>query len=766
MKKRIKILCLSSAVVLCFGLLLFSVLAMTSVSFNVTSTLNFEATNLNIGVMGYVMQGKSFEDAEQSTNEAYNYMGFTYTPDMSSDLPLPAEGSETFENFRNLEGADASSWNIGSVNFSSSKPYVAYSFLIINANDSIIKVNFDSNLQNLISDPEMSNVIVETSTVNMVTNELNSNLNIEDGLLIGNMGIYGVVISFKINNFLDNFVNKQFDLTLSFTYEKDQAEPTDYFVYSEDKSTITGLSDIYNSMLVKPETLTIPSTADDGLTSVTKIEPEILDVDISNNNILTTFSNMSSSNIIIEEGIEVLGTASIYNESVVSLSLPDTLLRIEEFAIVAPNLTSIRMSENIEYIGNSGISSITNLEKNTYDNAYYIGNENSPNIVLVDTINNNITSCDVDSDTKVILDYAFDNLTNLQNVYLNEGLKCIGKSAFSGCSNVMIENLPNSVQYIGDGAFYDCGNLSLTTSENIEYFGTVENPHMILLDVVDTTLSSYTINQNTKYISARAFENCTNFEYIDVPEGVLRLDTNAFRGCSDLREIPLPSTLEDICAYAFRDCTSLTTVELPDGLKKISEGAFYNCPELTFVTVTKSVSQIGYSLLGSFITNPISCFVDCPKLIVNVYEENPYYSSIEGCLYNKDKTILYYVRKDLTSYTIPDTVKTIGDYAFSNCTVLETVVIPDSVEIIGNYAFQKCQSLKNILIPRNVKEIGANAFIDSGLENAIFYSPNNWTAKLNLDGDSPQDVALMLTDYAQNATYLKTTYVDRYFVKK
>lgn len=126
----------------------------------------------------------------------------------------------------------------------------------------------------------------------------------------------------------------------------------------------------------------------------------------------------------------------------------------------------------------------------------------------------------------------------------------------------------------------------------------------------------------------------------------------------------------------------------------------------------------------------------------------------------------FYGCSNLTNIEILDGVEAIGYYAFNGCVNLTNIEVPDSVEIIGDYAFQNCQSLKNILIPRNVKEIGPNAFIDSGLENAIFYSPNNWTAKLNLDGDSPQDVALTLTDYAQNAIYLKTTYVDRYFVKK
>ena len=115
--------------------------------------------------------------------------------------------------------------------------------------------------------------------------------------------------------------------------------------------------------------------------------------------------------------------------------------------------------------------------------------------------------------------------------------------------------------------------------------------------------------------------------------------------------------------------------------------------------------------------------------------------------------------------TIPDSVTAIGSYAFRNCSSLTSVTIPDSVTSIGDDAFRGCSSLTSVTIPDSVTSIGKYAFEDcSSLTSVTFKDTNNWyyTSNSNYTGGTAVDV----TDKAQNATYLESTYYDKYWYKK
>ena len=145
---------------------------------------------------------------------------------------------------------------------------------------------------------------------------------------------------------------------------------------------------------------------------------------------------------------------------------------------------------------------------------------------------------------------------------------------------------------------------------------------------------------------------------------------------------------------------------------------------------------------------------------------NPNYSSSDDgkILYNKGKTKLIAYPSATGDVTIPDSVTSIGNYAFSGCSSLTSVTIPDSVTSIGDYAFQSCSSLTSVTIPDSVTSIGDSAFYwCSSLTSVTFKNTNNWyyTSNSNYTGGTAVDV----TDKAQNATYLKSTYVNKYWYK-
>jgi uncharacterized repeat protein (TIGR02543 family) len=174
-----------------------------------------------------------------------------------------------------------------------------------------------------------------------------------------------------------------------------------------------------------------------------------------------------------------------------------------------------------------------------------------------------------------------------------------------------------------------------------------------------------------------------------------------FCGCDFLVGIILPDTVISIEKYAFYACNNITSVTIPNSVKSIGESAFQYCQGLTSVYIPDSVTSI---MDGAFRY--------CTLLTaINVNDNNGVYTSDNGVLYNKNKTVLiqYPARKTGDSFIIPNNVTSIGNYAFE-CTTLNKIDIPNSVENIGIWAFGYNDKLTSVIIPNSVKSIGASAF--------------------------------------------------------
>ena len=134
--------------------------------------------------------------------------------------------------------------------------------------------------------------------------------------------------------------------------------------------------------------------------------------------------------------------------------------------------------------------------------------------------------------------------------------------------------------------------------------------------------------------------------------------------------------------------------------------------ELTTLSTPASVVEIEYSGFNAYNYSAEALF---PKLkAVNVSADNPSYSSQDGVLYNKSKTMLLSMPKasELTNFDIPQSVTSIADDAFQGCTMLESVSFPASVTTIDDYAFSGCTALESVSIPASVTTIGDSAFLD------------------------------------------------------
>ncbi|HBM97803.1 MAG TPA: hypothetical protein DD413_00115 [Ruminococcus sp.] len=152
---------------------------------------------------------------------------------------------------------------------------------------------------------------------------------------------------------------------------------------------------------------------------------------------------------------------------------------------------------------------------------------------------------------------------------------------------------------------------------------------------------------------------------------------------------------------------SATELKIPSTLgghtvTEIGEYAFRNCTSLKGVTISDSVTEIG-----------VDAFRDCTSLeFINVASNNLSYSSVDGVLFNKDKTelIRYPAKKESISYIIPNTVTSIVWYAFMDSTNLKSVTISDSVTEIGRGVFLNCPSLESVTISNNLKVIRSSVF--------------------------------------------------------
>ncbi|MEG1822835.1 MAG: leucine-rich repeat protein [Clostridiales bacterium] len=226
-------------------------------------------------------------------------------------------------------------------------------------------------------------------------------------------------------------------------------------------------------------------------------------------------------------------------------------------------------------------------------------------------------------------------------------------------------------------------------------------------------------------IARNAFWNCDLVTSVIIPKTVTSMGTDVFRNCDLLTNITIPGNVESISEGAFKECPVLKSVTISQGVKSIDEWAFYQCNSLKNITIPNSVTRIGAWAFSSndgitSITIPKSvttigdlAFSYCGALTsIDVEADNPNYTSADGVLFDKAKTLLIQYPKGntRTKYDIPKGVTIIKDSAFNMCDSLISITIPESVTTIGGTAFGRCDSLKSITIPKSVTGIGAYAF--------------------------------------------------------
>ena len=208
----------------------------------------------------------------------------------------------------------------------------------------------------------------------------------------------------------------------------------------------------------------------------------------------------------------------------------------------------------------------------------------------------------------------------------------------------------------------------------------------------------------TGQMSDYSYSNKAPWEGLDIralviSSGVTSIGESAFSHCN-MKVINIPNSVTNIGFGAFANCDSLKVAKIGSG--KLANAVFGYCKALQNVTLGKGVTSIGDNVFNT-----------CISLIsINVEEQNEYYCSENGILFdkNKERLIRYPSKKTDSSYVIPESVSVIEKYAFASCKLLETITIPNQVTSIEDNAFSSCYSLKSIKIPDNLMTISYGTF--------------------------------------------------------
>ena len=298
----------------------------------------------------------------------------------------------------------------------------------------------------------------------------------------------------------------------------------------------------------------------------------------------------------------------------------------------------------------------------------------------------NLTSITLPSALTSLGEYCFSGCSSLTSIAIPEGVTSLGAGCFNGCNSLTTINIPKGITSIGDYTFSNCSSLtSIDIPDGVKSIGNYSFQGC-------SSIASITLPEGVTSIGTGAFQRCSSLATINLPGGLTSISGYIFYECSSITSIVIPDGVKSIGPDAFYKCSSLTSINLPEGITSIEDGAFYKCSSLTSITLPSTLTSLGNT-----------CFSSCGKLLINVSTGNRYFSSIDGVLFNAKKSeLLAYTKDKIQSvYSIPEGVISLKS-CFSGCSSLTSVSIPDSVKNIGQYCFNGCSSLTSIAIPEGV----------------------------------------------------------------
>lgn len=406
----------------------------------------------------------------------------------------------------------------------------------------------------------------------------------------------------------------------------------------------------------------------------------------------------------VPDSIEEIGVAAIYKTSLSEIKLPSGVHTIKRHGICYnSNVTSIDLSNTIiDYIGDMAFTQ----------------NENMSEITFADTL----------TDIGIA---AFVGCKALKEITFPESLVNIGQNAFAA-TGLREVRIPESVLEIGYCAFgYDEELKPLDNFVIVGKTGSAAQAYATDSDEEYDYINEFTFKTFEQEETEESFEDLKSvaygdFEYaevdgeayitacysinvtVEVPEEINGLPvTCIYAGAffkNGMKNVILPKTIKTVKSLAFYLCTNLESITLADGIVTIENNAFDACESLEIVDIGGTCETIGQEV-----------FHGCTSLeAVHISgETSGNYVSVDGVLYNKEKTILieYPAARNVKKFKAPDSLREIQLSAFKDAVYLEKADI-STVTKIGGYAFEGCTALKELKLAPKITTIEAGAFYD------------------------------------------------------
>ena len=329
-----------------------------------------------------------------------------------------------------------------------------------------------------------------------------------------------------------------------------------------------------------------------------------------------------------------------------------------------------------------------------------------------------LVSITIPNSVTTIESLTFAYCSKLASVTIPDNITTIVGSAFEGCSGLTSITIPKSVINMGYDSFEGCcGLTSIFVAQGNPVFDSRDNCNALITGCKNTKIPN-----SVTSIGYDAFKGCTGLTSIAIPNSVTRIGAHAFSGCSGLTSVSIPNSITSVDHYTFQNCTGLTSITIPSSVTSIGNSAFNGCTSLASIEIPSSVTNIESS---SF--NGTKWYAEQPDGLIYIGHFLYGYKGEKpsGVVKIKDGTTtilsnLFQGCTGLTSITIPNTMKSIGDRAFYNCSGLTSVTIPSSVTSIGTTAFMGCTGLTSIIVDKD------NMYYDSRDNcNALIQTSNS-----------------------------------------
>ena len=335
---------------------------------------------------------------------------------------------------------------------------------------------------------------------------------------------------------------------------------------------------------------------------------------------------------------------------------------------------------------------------------------------------------------KEIGDNAFYKNSSFTSVILPNSILLIGMQAFWSCANLTSINFPSGITKIDDYSFSSCKNLT-----------SIKLPNSIT------------------YIGCSAFSHCTNLTSIKLPNSITYINDGAFDWCENLTSIELPNSVIEIWPEAFNCCLNLTNIIIPKSVVHISSSAFWACRSLTDVYYKGTPAEWSAITLGEdngCLTNANIHF-EYVDDFTSLHKKIDEYNYSQGLSYTLSDDGTYYILSGIGTCTdielrIPPSynglpVKEIGKNAFKDDVSRQiSVIIPDSVTSIGSYAFLGNNRLTSIVIPESVTYIGDAVFYEVYIGTAYYKGTSAKWSEITIGDRNEELTSKIQFEYADD----------------